>query len=73
MITLTEIYVSTWLLLRSSLMIFTAVLGIIIINKKQYMHHWLGIALVMIGIAIVCVVSEHYREDEDLRQDEGAN
>ena len=43
-------------------MIFTATLEIIIVKRKQYPHHWLGIVLVTIGISIVCVIDEYNRE-----------
>ena len=70
MIALTEIYASTWLLLRSSLMIFTSILGIFITDKKQYFHHWFGITLVTVGVAIVCVVTQYHKETQGLERED---
>ena len=61
---LSKINSSTFMLLRSSLMIFTAVLSKIFISKQIYAHHWLSMLTVATGLAIVSYLASVTREDK---------
>ena len=37
----------------SLLVVFTAVLDMIFLGRKQYKHHWTGIVLIVLGVSIV--------------------
>lgn len=39
--------------LRGSVIIFTSIASVVFLKRKLYMHHWIGIALVVIGTSIV--------------------
>ena len=62
LIALSKLYASTFMLLRSSLMIFTAVLSTLITKKKIYLHHWIAIGIVTIGLVIVGIITDIFRE-----------
>jgi hypothetical protein len=43
-------------------MIFTAVLSTLITKKKIYLHHWIAIGIVTIGLVIVGIITDIFRE-----------
>lgn len=46
-------HASVYQMLRGAIVIFTGILSIIILKRKQYAYHWLGMFLVVCGIGIV--------------------
>ena len=52
-ITLTLISASVTQMLRSSVVIFTALLALIFLNKRLYLHHWTSMAAMVLGIFLV--------------------
>jgi len=48
-------HASVYQMLRGAIVIFTGILSIIILKRKQYAYHWLGMFLVVCGIGIVGV------------------
>lgn len=52
-ITLTLISASVTQMLRSSVVIFTALLALIFLNKRLYLHHWTSMAVMILGIFLV--------------------
>jgi drug/metabolite transporter (DMT)-like permease len=60
---LSKINSSTFMLLRSSLMVFTAILNQMFTTKRYHAHHLLAILTVASGLAIVSYLASVYRED----------
>lgn len=58
------------MLLRSSLMLFTAILNRIFVNKKLYAHHMFAMLMVGLGLTIVGILAEVYKETEIVELDE---
>lgn len=52
-ITLTLIAASVTQMLRSSVVIFTAILALLFLNKRLYLHHWTSMAAIILGIVLV--------------------
>ena len=44
---------SVFQMLRGSVVVFTAIFSVIFLKRKQYAYHWIGVACVVIGAAIV--------------------
>jgi len=61
---LSKINSSTFMLLRSSLMVFTAILSKIFISKQIYAHHWFAMFTVVSGLAVVSYLASINREDK---------
>ena len=61
---LSKINPSTFMLLRSSLMVFTAILEKIFISKQLYAQHWLAMLTVATGLAIVSYLASVHGEDK---------
>jgi len=54
---LTWTYASVFQMLRGAVVIFTGIFSIIFLKRKLYGFHWLGMWLVLIGLALVGVAS----------------
>jgi len=50
-------YASVFQMLRGSVVIFTGLLSVIFLKRKLYCFHWLGMLLVLSGLALVGVAS----------------
>ena len=44
---------SVFQMLRGSVVVFTATFSVFFLKRKQYAYHWVGVALVVVGAAIV--------------------
>jgi drug/metabolite transporter (DMT)-like permease len=44
---------SVWQMLRGSLIVFSAILSVIFLKRKLVLLHWIGIALVVVGLGTV--------------------
>jgi drug/metabolite transporter (DMT)-like permease len=49
---------SIFQMLRGSVVIFTGIFRVVFLKKKQHTHHWIGMALVMVGTAVVGTASK---------------
>jgi drug/metabolite transporter (DMT)-like permease len=70
LISLSKITSSTFMLLRSSLMVFTGILSLIFTKKKLYVHHAIAMAIVAIGLSVVAVLAEVYKEKDLIENNE---
>ena len=43
-------------------MVFTAILSMLITKKKQYIHHWISILIVTLGLVLVGVITDVFNE-----------
>ena len=43
-------------------MVFTAILSMLITKKKQYIHHWISIFIVTIGLVLVGIITDVFKE-----------
>jgi len=53
---------SVWQMLRGANIIFAAILTVLILRRRLYAFHWLGVALALLGVGLVSVAalnSEH--------------
>lgn len=44
---------SIFQMLRGSVVVFTAIFSVVFLKRKQHGFHWLGVALVLLGTAVV--------------------
>ncbi|KAL6069940.1 Solute carrier family 35 member F6 [Balamuthia mandrillaris] len=51
------IYASVWQMLRGSIIVFTGILSVIFLKRKLSAYHWLGMAIVVLGLALVGTAS----------------
>ena len=54
---LTLIPASVYQMLRSAVVVFTAIESMLILKRKQYRHHWTAIALITLGVLQVALVN----------------
>merc|ERR1719433_288661 len=53
---------SVWQMLRGANIIFAAILTVLILRRRLYCFHWLGVALALLGVGLVSIAalnSEH--------------
>lgn len=50
---LTMTYASVFQMLRGSVVVFTGILSVVVLQRRLQAHHWLGMALVCVGTLIV--------------------
>jgi drug/metabolite transporter (DMT)-like permease len=46
-------YASVFQMLRGTMVVFTGLLTVLLLKRRLHIHHWLGIALISAGAAIV--------------------
>ena len=46
-------FASTFQMLRGTLVLFAGLLTIVLLKRRLHIHHWLGMALIVAGAAIV--------------------
>jgi drug/metabolite transporter (DMT)-like permease len=63
-IALTMVPASVYQMMRGIITVITALLSIIFLKRKQYRHHWVGIACIIIGVAEVGYIAIVYDEGE---------
>ena len=54
---LTLIPASVYQMLRSAVVVFTAIESMLILKRKQYRHHWTAIVLIILGVFQVGLVN----------------
>jgi drug/metabolite transporter (DMT)-like permease len=57
---------SVWLLLRSALIVFSAILSIVFLKRKLKVYHWIGMIVIVVGLSLVglsALLSEHESQD----------
>lgn len=65
---------SIWQMLRGANIVFAAILSIIILKRKLYAFHWIGVGLAIVGISAVAMASvkaENSDESESADGDSG--
>lgn len=63
-IPLTLIAASVTQMLRSSVVLFTALLALAFLNRKLYRHHWTSLLMIIVGIGLVGLSSIVAGEDD---------
>lgn len=56
-VALTMMPVGIWQMMRGLIVPICAFLSMCFLGKKQYRHHWVGIILIIFGVAFVGAVS----------------
>jgi len=64
-IALTIVAASVYQMMRGIIVVITALMSVIFLHRKQYAHHFLSLFLIVLGVAIVGVVSIAYSKDSD--------
>jgi len=64
-VALTMTPASVYQMMRGSVTVITAVLSMIFLKRKQYRQHWVGLACIVIALAMVGAVSIIYSDGED--------
>jgi len=57
LVALTMVAPSVYQMMRGLIVVITALLSIIFLGRKQYRHHWTGVALIITGVFVVGYVS----------------
>ena len=64
-IALTMVPASVYQMMRGFINVVTPLLSIIFLKRKQYAHHWLGIACIVIGVAEVGWIAIKFENEDD--------
>lgn len=56
-------HASIYQMLRGAVVIFTGIMSIFFLKRKQYVYHWLGMFFVVCGIAVVGLASVLYQNE----------
>ena len=64
-IALTMVPASVYQMMRGFINVVTPLLSIIFLKKKQYLHHWVAIAAIVIGVAEVGWVAIAFEDSEE--------
>lgn len=59
-IALTMVPASVYQMMRGFINVVTPVLSIIFLKKRQYAHHWVGVACIVLGVAEVGAIAIVY-------------
>ena len=68
MIGLTTVAGSVFQMMKGFIVVITAFMALIFLGRKQYLHHWVSMSLIVMGIAIVGAVSIKGSESSDTTQ-----
>lgn len=71
-VALTMVSPSVYQMMRGLIVVITAFLSIIFLNKKLYRHHWTGVVLILSGVFIVGYVSVAAAGGDDSGGDSGS-
>ena len=64
-IALTMVPASVYQMMRGFINVVTPILSIIFLKKKQYLHHWVSIACIVLGVAEVGYIAIKFEDSED--------
>jgi drug/metabolite transporter (DMT)-like permease len=53
---------SVYQMMRGIIVVITAIMAVIFLGKKLYIHHWLSLLSIVIGASIVGWTATHYAE-----------
>ena len=56
-IALTNVAASVFQMMRGFIVVITALMAMILLGRKQYIHHWLSLITIVLGVASVGYVS----------------
>jgi len=57
MVSLTMVPASVYQMMRGMIVVITAFMSVVFLKRKQYRHHWLGVAMIFAGVAEVGYVA----------------
>lgn len=63
-IALTQCAASVYQMMRGVIVIITAILSVLFLGKKQYIHHWSSLLSIIAGVAIVGLVGVKMSQSE---------
>lgn len=63
-VALTQCAASVYQMMRGIIVLITAILSILFLEKKQYCHHWSSLISIVAGVAIVGVVGIQMSKDD---------
>ena len=52
--------VGIYSMINASVVVFTALLAMVFVGRKQYGHHWIGTTLIVAGVIIVGYVAVYF-------------
>jgi drug/metabolite transporter (DMT)-like permease len=55
-------------MMRGSIVIITAALSMVFLGRKQYLHHWVSMIMIMIGLAAVGYIGVTFTKGEDTQK-----
>lgn len=64
-IALTMVPASVYQMMRGFINVVTPILSIIFLKKKQYLHHWVAIACIVLGVAEVGYIAIKFESSEE--------
>ena len=64
-IALTMVPASVYQMMRGFINVVAPILSIIFLKKKQYLHHWVSIACIVLGVAEVGYIAIKFEDSED--------
>ena len=63
-IALTNVPASVYQMMRGFINVVTPILSIIFLGRRYYIHHWIGVALIVLGVVEVGWVAIAFEDDE---------
>jgi len=63
-IALTMVPASVYQMMRGAINVVTPILSIIFLGKKYYLHHWIAVCLIVLGVAEVGWVAIKFESDD---------
>lgn len=62
---LTTVAGSVYQMMRGFVVVITAFMALIFLGRKQYIHHWVSLLSIVMGIVIVGIVSTQSSKNDD--------
>ena len=59
---LTQSGASIYQMMRGTIVLVVAIFSVIFLKRKLYIHHWIGVSLVIIGVTLVGIASQVFKE-----------
>eukprot|EP00798_Chlamydomonas_sp_ICE-L_P022126 gene22126-29187_t len=59
-------YTSTFQMLRGTIVLYAGIFTLIVVRRKLYIHHWMGMAFIVTGAAVVGAASVIYKDKSDV-------
>ena len=62
-VALNEVAASIYPMMRGIIVVITASMSVVFLDRKQYFHHWASLFAIILGVAIIGVVGIFYSKD----------